>query len=200
MLDYIKIDDRIRVREPLELLNIDVSVNVLTFDDNGLLRFRAEFRAAHESGQDIIPIVIDSDGGDINALFAMIDLMNTTDKPIATIVLGRAYSAGAVLLSCGTKGLRFAAPNSSIMLHDVSTATAGKVDEVEVITKYLIRQNKKIFKLVESNCGMKPGELGKKIDKLDLFLSPNQAKSIGLIDFVKVPRFVTEVKVETVIL
>jgi len=187
MLDYVEIDERIRVRNPMELLKCDIIVNVNKFNEQSVTQFKAEFRAAHESGQEIIPIYIDSFGGEVYALMAMMDLIKGSDKQIATIVVGKAMSAGAVLLTCGDEGLRFASPTSTIMIHDLSMGTIGKIEEIKTDVEEGKRLNKILFNTMDQNCGLEKGTmLGRIRDKhnsTDWYLTPKQAKRLNMINY-----------------
>lgn len=201
MLDYVEIDKRIRVRNPVELLNCDVTVHVNRFDEQGFALFSAAFKAAHESGQEIIPIVIDSFGGDVYSLLGMVDMIKGSDKKIATIATGKAMSAGAALLTCGDDGLRFASPNATIMLHDLSMGSCGKIEDVTADVNEGKRINKILFDLMENNCGLEKGTLlnmiREKYNGTDWFLNAKEAKKYKIVNYVKVPKFVTTVSVTT---
>jgi len=189
MLDYVEIDERIRVRNPMELLKCDIIVNVNKFNEQSVTQFKAEFRA------------IDSFGGEVYALMAMMDLIKGSDKQIATIVVGKAMSAGAVLLTCGDEGLRFASPTSTIMIHDLSMGTIGKIEEIKTDVEEGKRLNKILFNTMDQNCGLEKGTmLGRIRDKhnsTDWYLTPKQAKRLNMINYIKVPKFITRVSVST---
>ena len=204
MLDYVEIDDRIKVKNPAELLKCDVIVNVNKFNEQGVTQFKAEFRAAHESGQEIIPIFIDSFGGGVYSLMAMIDLIAASDRQIATVVVGKAMSCGAVLLTCGDEGLRFAAPTATVMIHDLSMGSYGKIEEVKTDVEEGKRLNKILFGIMDQNCGLKGGTfldiLRGKNNSTDWYLTPKQAKKLNIVNHIKVPKFITRVSVSTELL
>ena len=81
---------------------------------------------AHSTGQKVIPVVIDSYGGQVYSLMSMIAAIESAELPVATIVEGKAMSCGAVLLSFGEQGMRFADPHATVMIHDVSSGGYGK--------------------------------------------------------------------------
>ena len=131
-----------------------VVINVTAGFDEGLARtIETQLQAAENSGQPFIPIVISSFGGSVYELLEIIDVLQTTKKPLMTIVLGKAMSAGAVLASFGTEGMRYCSPNSTLMIHEVSGGTRGKMFEMEVDTAEARRLNKKIMEMLATNIG-----------------------------------------------
>jgi len=204
MIDYVTIDERIKVRNPIDLLRCDRVVHVNKFNEAAVKLFKDELLDAHETGQKIIPILINSFGGSIYAVLAMADLIKNSDKIIATVAIGKAMSAGAILLTCGHEGYRFASPTSTIMIHDVSMGTWGKMEEIKADTKEGDRLNKLVFNMMEKNCGLKKGELLNKLRKdynsADWFLTPQQAKKLNIINHIKVPKLITKVSVTTELL
>ena len=197
MIDYVEIDNRIRVRSPADLLKCDRVVYVNKFNEAAVKQFKDEFMDAHETGQEIIPIVIDSFGGAVYSVLAMADIIKASEKKVATVAVGKAMSCGAILLTCGDEGLRFAAPTSTIMIHDVSMATWGKMEEIKSDTKEGERLNKLVFSMMEKNCSLKKGTL---LDKLrrdynstDWFLTAQQAKKFNIINHIRVPKLITKV-------
>jgi ATP-dependent Clp protease protease subunit len=201
MIDYTEIDERIRIRNPLDLLKCDRVIYVNKFNEQSVKQFKDEFMDAHETGQEIIPIVIDSFGGAVYSALAMSDFINSTDKIVATIAMGKAMSAGAILLTCGHEGYRFASPTSTIMIHDVSMGTHGKMEEIKADAKEGERLNKLIFDIMEKNCGLEKGtlldQLRKKHNSTDWFLTPQQAKKLNIINHIKIPKLITKVEVTT---
>src|SRR5580698_9660787 len=98
MIETIVIDPRIKVRVGRDLLNAETRViHVADIDDAMVKPFTDAVSEAHASGQPILPIVINSGGGDLYALFAIADVLESSKIPIATIVTGKAMSAGAAL-------------------------------------------------------------------------------------------------------
>lgn len=140
-----------------------------------------------ESQEEDIKIYINSPGGDVTALANMYDVMQMVHAPIHTICVGKAYSAGAVLLASGTRGRRFATRNSEIMIHGVqgtfpSTECSDTVDteiEMNIFEEYnkmvmgiLAKHTKKTLRRVAADC------------ERDLFLDANQALEYGIIDHI----------------
>ena len=88
-------------------------------------------------GNDDISLYINSPGGSVIQGLAIIDCMNIIKSNVATYCIGSAYSMGAIILSCGSKGKRYALPNSEIMIHSPSGTLAGKAEEVALSSKRL---------------------------------------------------------------
>ena len=117
----------------IELRKPPVIIKVNKFDEKSASDFATKMSMAHSTGQKIIPVVIDSYGGQVYALMAMIASIRASELPVATIVEGKAMSCGAVLLSFGEDGLRFADPDATVMIHDVSSVGYGKIEELKDI-------------------------------------------------------------------
>lgn len=178
------------------------TILVNNFNETTVKNFREEFQKLDEDVDvPLIVIYIDSYGGVIYSLLAMIDIIDgrSSKKPVATIALGKAMSCGAVLLTCGTKGYRFAGKNSSLMIHEVSSMNFGSLTELKNNLKEVERLNDVIFKILETNCNQKSGYFRKLIknnDQADLYLTASQGKKHRLIDYVGVPKisFNTNIK------
>jgi len=162
-------------------------------NEHGLRKFRQDFwNLERNSPQPIIPIIIDSYGGDVYSVFGMISLIKASQKNIATICDSKAMSAGALLLSSGTKGLRFASEFSHIMIHEVLTGNPhAKISDINIDTNHAMALNKQVFSILDKNCGQKPGYFVKLVDtnkNSNLYLTSKQAKKYGIVDHVDVPK------------
>ena len=104
----------------IELRKQPVIIRVNKFDEETSAKFQLEVAQAHNTGQGVIPIIIDSYGGEVYSLMTMISALKHAEIPIATIVEGKAMSCGAVLFTFGEQGMRFMDPDATIMIHDVS--------------------------------------------------------------------------------
>jgi len=167
-----------------------ITIRVNDIEEDKSKDFFDRFEEAENTGQNIIPIIIDSYGGDIYSLFAMIDCIKESKKIVMTICSGKACSAGAILLSCGHEGYRYITPNSSVMIHDVSSVLMGKADEMGASMKEVNRVNAQLYKILDENCGQKPGYFKEKIKKLknvDFWLTPEKALEFNLINHIAVP-------------
>lgn len=139
-----------------------------------------------EERPDLLNLIITSPGGDLNAAFAIIDTMRGSAIPIRTIGLGQIASAGLMIFIAGAKGKRLLTPNTSILSHQYSWGAFGKehelfatVKEFDLTTKKMIAHYKKCSGLSEA----KIKEL--LLPPQDMWLSPIEAKKLGLCDEVK---------------
>ena len=179
------------IRE-VELRKPPIIVSVNKFTEDSAKKFHQEMAAAHNSGQKVIPIVIDSYGGQVYSLMSMIAAIESSELPIATIVQGKAMSCGAVLLSFGEQGMRFADPNATVMIHDVSSGGQGKIEELKADVKEAERLDEKIFTMMARNCGKKDDFFKKKVfnkKHADWFMDAQEAKRHGLVNHLRLPKF-----------
>lgn len=183
----------------IELRKSPVIIRVNKFDEKSAKEFQGEMARAHNTGQPIIPIVIDSYGGAVYSLMTMISAIKHSELPVATIVEGKAMSCGAVLATFGEEGLRFADPNATIMIHDVSSMAFGKVEELKSSVAEASRLDKKIFEMMARNCGKKDDYFKKKVSSkkhADWFMDAAEAKKHGVINHLRVPKFHIECSVK----
>lgn len=195
------IDPRLKIKKLEELIDLPSFVIVNKFDEAASKDFRNHFSQAINSGQKIIPILIDSYGGHIYSLMSMIATIKASPVPVATIANGKAMSCGAILLSFGAEGLRFMDPFATLLIHDVSSASMGKVEEIKADAKELERLNQVIYKMMAQNVG-KPDDYFLKLvhenAHADLFLSADEAKKHNIVNHLRLPDF--KVKISTEIL
>lgn len=162
------------------------------FDDESLRKFYEKFiELENDANIKVIPVVIASYGGQVYSLLGMLDILKASTKPIATATLGKAMSCGAILLSAGTKGYRYAGENSTILIHEISTVEFGKNTEIQNGAKETRKLNNRIMNILAVNCGQKKNyflDLLSKKKNIDLHLSANEAKIIGMVDFISIPK------------
>ena len=128
-----------------------------------------------------ISIYINSPGGDITALFAIYDTMQYVKNDISVVCLGQAASAAAVLLSAGTKGLRYALPHSRIMLHQPYGGVAGQASDIEIQAKEILRMREEIDQVLSHHTGQPIERISKDTNR-DFYLSAPEAVEYGIID------------------
>ena len=128
-----------------------------------------------------IQMYINSPGGSVSAGLAIYDTMNHIKPDISTICMGMAASMGAFLLAGGKKGKRFALPNSRVMLHQVAGGTEGQASDIEIQAREIIRIKKQMNEILSQNTGQKLDKVEKDTDR-DYWMSPEEARSYGLID------------------
>ena len=129
----------------VELRKPPVIIRVNKFNEESAKKFAQQMAQAHNTGQKVIPVVIDSYGGQVYSLLSMIAAIRDAEIPVATIVEGKAMSCGVVLFSCGTEGLRFITPEATLMIHDVASGAFGKNEEIQASAKETKRLNKQIY-------------------------------------------------------
>jgi ATP-dependent Clp protease protease subunit len=183
----------------VELRKPPVIVKVNKFTEDAAKKFHQEVAMAHNSGQKVIPIVIDSYGGQVYSLMSMISAIQAAELPVATIVEGKAMSCGAVLLTFGEQGMRFADPNATVMIHDVSSGGYGKIEELKADVAEAERLDEKIFTMMARNCGKKDDYFKKKVfnkKHADWFMDAQEAKRHGLVSHLRVPKLNIKVGVD----
>ena len=192
----VNIDPKIK---ELELRKQPVIMRVNKFTEDSAKKFQQEIAQAHNTGQKVIPVVIDSYGGQVYSLMTMISAIKHSELPIATIVEGKAMSCGAVLLSFGEEGMRFADPDATVMIHDVSSGGYGKIEELKADVKEAERLDDKIFTMMARNCGKKDDYFKKKVfskKHADWFMDATEAKKHGLVNHLRVPKFHIDINVD----
>ena len=183
----------------VELRKQPVIIRVNKFDEESAKKFSQEIAQAHNTGQKVIPVVIDSYGGQVYSLMSMISAIKHSEIPVATIVEGKAMSCGAVLFSFGEEGMRFMDPNATVMIHDVSSMDFGKVEELKAGAKEADRLNTIIYTMMARNCGKKDDYFMKIVDKkkhADWFLDSEEAKKHGMANHLRVPKIHIKVAVD----
>lgn len=193
-----KVDPLIRAKHDV-LIDEPICIRVNEFNEEAAEKFAVSMAKAHNTGQSVIPIYIDSYGGECHSLQAMMAEIENAKLPVATIAVGKAMSCGAILLTCGTDGMRYMDDNCVVMIHEVSAMSWGKKEELKSHTAYVDELNNKIFRKMARNCGHNnPDYFMEEITKrknADWFLDSKEAKKHKLITQVKMPRFTTTVSV-----
>jgi len=183
----------------VELRKSPIIATVNKFDEKSAKEFQQQVAQAHNTGQKIIPVIIDSYGGQVYSLMSMISAINHAELPVATIVEGKAMSCGAILFSFGEQGLRFMDPDATVMIHDVSSMKHGKVEEIKASTEEMERLNQKVYTMMARNCGKKDDYFLKLVHKkghADWFLDATEAKRHGMANQLRVPKFNINISVD----
>jgi ATP-dependent Clp protease, protease subunit len=134
-----------------------------------------------------ISFYINSPGGSVTAGLAIYDTMQFVKPPISTLCLGQAASMGAVLLTAGHKGRRYALPHSRIMIHQPLGGAQGQALDLEIQAREILRMREELNNIFVRHSGQKLARIEKDTDR-DTFMSPEQAVEYGLIDEVIVSR------------
>ena len=128
-----------------------------------------------------IHLYINSPGGSVTAGMAIYDTMQFINCDVATYCMGQAASMGAMLLTAGTKGKRFALPNARVMIHQPLAGTEGTTTEILIHAKEFLRTKKTLNQLLAKHSGQ-PLEVIEKGTDRDNFMSAMEARKFGLID------------------
>ncbi|MCR4669018.1 MAG: ATP-dependent Clp endopeptidase proteolytic subunit ClpP [Clostridia bacterium] len=152
----------------------------ITDDLSSLVVAQLLFLDAEDSGKDI-NLYINSPGGSVTAGLAIYDTMNYIKSDVSTICVGMAASMGALLLSSGTKGKRFALPNAEIMIHQPLGGARGQASDVRIHAEWLARTKDNLNRILAANTGQTLKTIEKDTDR-DNFMSASDAKKYGLID------------------
>ena len=138
------------------------------------------FLEAEDPGKDI-QLYINSPGGSVTAGMAIYDTMQYIKCDVSTICLGMAASMGAFLLAGGTKGKRFALPNSTIMIHQPSGGAQGQATEIQIVADHIAKTKRTLNEILAANTGQ-PLEVVEKDTDRDNYMSADEALAYGLID------------------
>ncbi|MCC7356098.1 MAG: ATP-dependent Clp protease proteolytic subunit [Candidatus Doudnabacteria bacterium] len=134
-----------------------------------------------ENNKDDIKIYINSPGGSVTSAMAMYDTIQHVKANVATICIGQAASAAAVLLSAGTKGKRYALPNARIMIHQVAGGIEGRQKDVEIQAKEMLRIKEQVNQILVKHTGQSLKKIETDTDR-DYFMTAEEAKKYGIID------------------
>ena len=138
------------------------------------------FLEAEDPGKDI-QLYINRPGGSVTAGMAIYDTMQYIKCDVSTICLGMAASMGAFLLAGGTKGKRFALPNSTIMIHQPSGGAQGQATEIQIVADHIAKTKRTLNEILAANTGQ-PLEVVEKDTDRDNYMSAEEALAYGLID------------------
>ena len=138
------------------------------------------FLEAEDPERDI-NLYINTPGGSITAGMAIYDTMQFIKNDVTTICVGQCASMGALLLTAGTKGKRFALPNSRILIHQPSGGAQGQATDVRIMAEEILRMREMTSRLLSLHSGQPFDQVEKDVER-DRILSPIQAKEYGLID------------------
>ena len=185
---------------PKDIANQPVVIKVGDITEASAKEFSVSMTEAYNTGQEVIPIIIDSFGGCVYALLSILSDIESSRLPVATICKGKAMSAGAVLLAHGTPGLRFGDPNATVMIHEVSSFGWGKLTELRASMEEVDRLNYIILAKMAAACGHKDlayfPKLMEKKKNADWYMDIFEAKKHKIIDNIGVPEFHVELKEE----
>lgn len=194
-----QIDGRIRCK-PTDLGVCAPVIRVSkAFNYEMVEKFSDDFNSALEKNPKIIPIVIDSYGGEVYCLLEIVSIIKASPVPVATICNGKAMSCGALLFMFGSDGLRFMSEQATIMLHEVSSVSYGKVEEIKADANETDRLNKMIFGMVAKHVGHPETyflDLLHKHNHAEIYMDAKTAKRYKICNHIGVPELITKVNVD----
>ncbi|WP_374539008.1 ATP-dependent Clp endopeptidase proteolytic subunit ClpP [Chitinimonas taiwanensis] len=126
-------------------------------------------------------LYINSPGGSISAGMSIYDTMQFIKPDVSTLCVGMAASMGAFLLQAGTKGKRFALPNSTVMIHQPLGGFQGQATDIEIHAKYILSLRERLNKLMSEHTGRSLEEITRDSDR-DNFMTAQEAADYGLVD------------------
>src|SRR5258708_27924115 len=134
-----------------------------------------------ENNREDIKIYINSPGGSVTSALALYDTMQHVKSDVATICLGQAASASAVLLACGTKGKRFSLPNARVLIHQVMGGVEGQQKNVEIQAREMMRIKNQINQILSKHTGQPIKKIEQDTDR-DFFMTAEEARKYGILD------------------
>lgn len=134
-----------------------------------------------EDAKKDISLYINSPGGSVTSALAVLDTMNHIKPDVSTTCVGIAASAGAVLLSAGAKGKRFALPNAEVMIHQPWGGAEGRAADIEITAKQILKTRERLNKILAENTGKPVAQIEKDVDR-DYFMDATEALKYGIID------------------
>ena len=132
-------------------------------------------------------LYINSPGGSVTAGMAIYDTMNYITPPIATVCMGRAASMGAFLLSAGQKGMRYALPNSQVMIHQPLGGFQGQATDIDIHAREILRMRETLNGLLAKHTGQPIEKIAQDTER-DNFMTAEMAQAYGLVDKVLASR------------
>ncbi len=166
------------LKEPAFIDGLPIVARVNKFDEATARAFSSAVAKAQTTGQPILPVIIDSYGGQVYSLMSMISNIKHSRIPVATIIEGKAMSCGAILFSFGAEGMRYMDPDATLMIHEVSAMAWDKMAE---------------------NCGHHKDyflDIVHEKGHADWFLDADECKKHNLANHLHVPEFKIETRVK----
>lgn len=137
----------------------------------------------------ILTLLINSPGGSVTDGLAIYDTMNMLDCRVRTICVGLAASMGAFLLSSGSRGMRFALPNSEILIHQPLGGAQGQASDIIIAAKHIEHTRRTLNTILAMNTGKTVKQIAKDTDR-DNTMTAKEAKEYGLVDKILVPEII----------
>ena len=134
-----------------------------------------------QNSKEDIRIYINSPGGQVTSSLAIYDTMQYVKADVATICIGTAASAAALLLAAGAKGKRSILPNGEVMIHQVMGGTQGQATDIDIHAKHILNIKKKLNEILAKHTGQKITKVEQDAER-DYFMSAEEAKKYGIVD------------------
>lgn len=138
---------------------------------------------SNEDPEAPIKMYINSPGGQVYAGLAIYDAMQVVPNPISTLAVGVTASFGTVLLTAGTKGMRYALPNATIHMHQPLGGAQGQATEIEIQAKEILRLKARLNQILSAHTGRTVQDIQRDTDR-DRYMTADQAVEYGLVDSV----------------
>lgn len=187
------------LKEPKLIDDLPIVIRVRKFDEVAAKEFAGLMSRAQNTGQPVVPVIIDSYGGQVYSLMSMISDIRHSRLPVATIAQGKAMSCGALLFSFGTEGYRYMDPDATLMIHDVSSLKWGKVEEVKASAEETERLNKKVYQMMAKNCGHSKNyflDIIHERGHADWYVEAKDAKKYNLANHLRIPELEISARVD----
>ncbi|MDO8430460.1 MAG: ATP-dependent Clp endopeptidase proteolytic subunit ClpP [Candidatus Taylorbacteria bacterium] len=128
-----------------------------------------------------VTLYVNSPGGMVTAGLAIIDTMNNIKNDVSTVCVGVAASMGALILSSGKKGKRFALPNAEVMIHQPLGGAEGQASDIEISAKHILKTRESLNKMLSKNTGQPLSKIEKDVDR-NFFMDAEESRKYGIID------------------
>lgn len=173
-------------KEGLDLLSYEFTRNRKIYlfseiNDTVAMEIISQLEYLDSSGNDDITLYINSPGGSVSAGLAVADAINRSQCDIVTVCTGVVASMGAFILSCGTKGKRYATPLSEIMLHQPLGGVQGQASEIQLVAEHITKVKDKLHRILSENTGQDIQTISRDCDR-DFWMNSEEALSYGVVD------------------
>ena len=138
------------------------------------------FLASEDPKKDIV-LYVNSPGGAVTAGLAILDTMNYIRPDVATVCVGIAASAAAVILAAGQKGKRFTLPNAEVMIHQPWGGAQGQATDIEITARHILATRERLNKILSKATGQSLDKIEKDVER-DYFMTAEEARKYGLVD------------------
>jgi len=128
-----------------------------------------------------ISLYVNSPGGSVSATLAIVDTMNHIKNDVSTVCVGIAASGGAIILSSGKKGKRYALPNAEVMIHQPLGGVEGQASDIAITARQILKTRENLNKMLARNTGKPIAQIEKDVER-DFYMDSEEAKKYGVID------------------